>query len=75
MTPPGPTLGIGGLMQELLGCEWGRRISAPDDQEVCHERADQIVVLHEGDAEAGFKLCSRHRDRVMQETTTRETSG
>lgn len=60
-----------GVLQELLGCEWGRRIATPDDTEKCSDRAANIVVVHEGDAEASFKLCSRHRDRALAETTAR----
>jgi hypothetical protein len=59
------------IFQELVGCEWGRGVTTPDDREPCAERAIVIVVVHDGDAEAGFKLCSRHRDRIFQETTPR----
>jgi hypothetical protein len=32
----------------------------------------QIVVLHDGPREMAVKLCAKHRDRILQETTPRE---
>lgn len=60
------------LLQDLLGCVWGRFISTEDDSDVCGERAEQIVVLHDGDRECALKLCAKHRDRVFAETTPHE---
>lgn len=62
---------LGGLVKELLGCQWGRGISHPDDLLPCNEQAVQIVVLHDGDAEVGFKFCAKHRDLVLRETEAR----
>jgi hypothetical protein len=63
-----------GIVRELLGCEWGRALSTPDDTVPCEERAVGYVVVHDGDAEAAFKLCQRHHDRLSQETTPREVT-
>lgn len=63
---------MGGLIQELLGCQWGRGVSRDDDAQPCGERAVQIVVLHDGPSERAFKLCARHRDVVLSESTPRE---
>lgn len=63
-----------GILQALLGCEWGRSVKTPDDMEPCDQPAAQIVVVHQGDAEIGFRLCPRHRDRIFQETTPRVTT-
>lgn len=59
------------MIQALLGCSWGRRggISSRDDVEPCLERAAQIVVIHHGADEVEVRLCERHRDRVLSETT------
>lgn len=56
------------MVSHLLGCAWGRSISAPGDQERCNEQAKTIVILHDGNKTAEFKLCDKHRDRVFQET-------
>ncbi|HEX3539614.1 MAG TPA: hypothetical protein VHT75_04145 [Acidimicrobiales bacterium] len=56
------------LFQDLLGCQWGRRISLPDDSRPCAEQAVQIVVLHDGDDEVDFKLCAHHRELVKTHT-------
>lgn len=56
------------MVQELIGCAWGRRLGTPDDTEPCNEQAVQIVVLHDGGDEKAVKLCPKHRDRILQET-------
>jgi hypothetical protein len=56
----------------LLGCEWGRTVWTPDDTAECNERAEGYVVVHDGPKEAALKLCPKHRDRILQETTPRE---
>jgi hypothetical protein len=61
----------GGLIQELLGCQWGRGIARADDLEPCSQRAVQIVVLHQGEHQVSLKLCARHRDIVLEESTPR----
>lgn len=62
------------IFQELLGCQWGRDIATKDDSEPCSEQAVQIVVLHAGEHERGFKLCERHRDRILNETQLHEVA-
>lgn len=69
--PPRESCTYDRLLGELLGCEWGRGVATPDDTEPCSERAASIVVVHDGDAEASFKLCPGHRDRVLAETSAR----
>lgn len=63
-----PTV-LSDIIRELVGCEWGRNIRTADDDEPCNEQAHNIIVLHEGKASMPFKLCARHRDRVLAETT------
>lgn len=61
--------GVGAVVQALLGCAWGRQVSAPDDLEPCPNQATQIVVLHDGEGgERPFKLCAAHTGRVLAET-------
>lgn len=59
----GPTAG-----HTMLGCDWGTRVAAPDDREVCIRQARQIVVLHDGDDLTDVKVCLVHRDRLLAET-------
>jgi hypothetical protein len=62
-------LGVGDVVQSLLGCTWGRTIFPPEPTEACPERAAQIVVLHAPDGEQkSFKLCEAHSARVLAET-------
>ena len=62
------------ILQDLLGCQWGRRVKTPDDEAECQEQAVCMVVVHDGAAEMCFKLCERHHERVLQETTPRHTA-
>ena len=63
---------MAGLVGAMLGCEWGRRISDPREiAPACTERAVQSVVLHEGEVEAHYKLCAKHRDLVLKATDPR----
>lgn len=57
-----------GLVQELLGCQWGRAVSLPDDKEPCPRTAVGYVVLHDGPATLPLKLCDEHRKRIEEET-------
>jgi len=63
---------VAGLVGALLGCQWGSDIAHPDDLLPCSERAVQIVVLHDGPRKMAFKLCARHRDLALAESTARE---
>jgi hypothetical protein len=60
---------VSGMVQELLGCAWGRHIALPDDREPCQDQAVQIVVLHDGPKVRALELCARHRDLVLAGTT------
>lgn len=65
--------GIAPLVQTLLGCEWGRTVSTPDDREPCPEGAKQIVVVHPPggsleDVVATVRLCEKHLERLEEET-------
>jgi len=64
---------VEGHLRALFGCEWGHTVATPDDTEPCQGRAERIVVLHDGDEEAAFKLCPRHIERISQEATPRPT--
>lgn len=57
------------VVQQLLGCAWGRRVATPDDNEPCPDPAHRIVVVHDGPTEHELKLCPRHFSRVLDETT------
>ena len=62
------------ILQELLGCEWGRAVTTPDDEEACNEKAVTMVVVHEGPEDTAgrtLKLCARHLERIERETTPR----
>ncbi len=60
---------VGRALQELVGCSWGRSIWTNEDPALCHERSVQLMVLHDGHYEYGVKLCAKHRDAVLAETT------
>lgn len=60
---------IHSILHELLGCAWGRKIGLSNDTEPCGEKAVQIVVLYHGDKQFDVKLCAKHRDVVLAETT------
>lgn len=64
---------VGGPVQSLLGCAWGRTVSTPDDAAMCPFQAAQIVVVHNGDVSVDLKLCRRHVERLSRETTQRES--
>lgn len=63
---------VSDILQELLGCVWGREIMTPDDQEKCANQATSIVVIYNGPRECALKLCQLHKDRVLAETTPHE---
>lgn len=65
------------VVQQLLGCAWGRRVVTPDDNEPCPDRASRIVVVHDGPTAHELKLCPSHVSRVLDETTPRleDTNG
>lgn len=52
------------VIQGLLGCGWGRRVGTADDMAPCPERADRIVVLHDGPHEHEVRLCARHIEAI-----------
>ncbi len=64
---------VGGPIQSLLGCTWGRTVHTPDDAEPCPRQAVQIVVVHDGGASVDLRLCTRHVGRLSQETMPRES--
>ena len=66
-----PPASVQGMIEAMLDCEWGISISRPDDPLPCHEKAVQFVVLHDGPHSEGFKLCARHYDLVLDESTPR----
>lgn len=64
--------GAAETMHALLGCEFGHGgIAHRDDAKPCVEAAVQIVALHDGPREMHFKLCARHRELVLTESTPR----
>lgn len=63
------------LTEPLLGCDWGKSVMTPDDQEPCTDRAVQIIVVHNGPATRDLKLCAKHVERLSQETTPHGEGG
>lgn len=64
--------GASEAVHDLLGCAFGHgMIAHRDDMEPCDEAAVQIVALHDGPREMHFKLCGRHRDLILSESTPR----
>jgi hypothetical protein len=60
----GALLGADRVVQQLIGCAWGRVVSTDDDPEPCPDQAVAIVVL-----QFTLKLCTRHKERMDRETT------
>jgi hypothetical protein len=56
---------IGDLVQRLIGCAWGRALSAPDDNTPCPNQAVKIIVLHHKGDEMEVRLCEQHAGLVM----------
>jgi hypothetical protein len=65
-----------GLVIELLGCAWGRKIGSLQDEPPCDEPAAQIIALHPGggEREVHVKLCVHHVQVVTELTTPHEGS-
>lgn len=57
----------------LIGCDWGRKVSLPDDREVCTSQARRRLILH-GPAgeEYDLKACDQHADVLERETDPHE---
>lgn len=69
------------MIHELLGCEWGRTLWTPDDDNPCLAMAERVVVLHnphnvpnQPDG-AEVHLCVWHATRVCEEETTPHATG
>lgn len=62
------------MVQQLLGCEWGRSLGYDIDTTRCEDRATSIVALHApGQAEyVEVKLCDEHRAVVDCESDAHE---
>jgi hypothetical protein len=60
------------IVQELIGCAWGRKLASPDDAEPCDEQAVRIIVLHHDGEELEVRLCGRHADAVVELTDPHE---
>lgn len=64
-----------GLLEQLLGCDWGRVLWTPDDTEPCPERATRRICLHNPHRVPNqpdgleVKLCTWHATRVCEEET------
>lgn len=63
--------GAGAMVQELLGCAWGRKAWTKDDQEPCLEQAKGILVIHNPVGHGStldLKLCAKHYAFVLEAT-------
>lgn len=63
---------LGPLAIDLLGCDWGRKVSLPGDDIACWEKATRRVVLHDFDGcEIELKLCAAHFGAIEAQTDPR----
>lgn len=69
-----PVPALAEVAKQLLGCSWGRRLWSETDSALCDQKADRVIVLHEGDEELEVQLCQRHLD-VMDEWSTPHADG
>lgn len=53
---------------DLLGCDWGLRVSTKDERGICSRQAMRLVVVHDGPVQHELKLCDAHFDRVAELT-------
>jgi hypothetical protein len=49
-----PTLNA--IVDELIGCAWGRKVTTPDDPWPCPNQARTVVVVHDGEDQRELKL-------------------
>jgi hypothetical protein len=68
-----PTLDA--IVNALIGCAWGHTVETPDDPLPCRNQAVAIVVVHLVHEQRELKLCEKHRERLMAETTPHEGGG
>jgi hypothetical protein len=61
------------LVHQLLGCSWGHVVRTADDEQPCVDAAVRIVIVHDGPFAKDLRLCRRHLERVLAETTQRST--
>lgn len=67
--------GMAGYVHNLLCCDWGTRIGTEDHGQVCHNRAVQMVALHNEHGHTHeVKLCLPHLKFVNMESTPSEVS-
>lgn len=57
------------VLQQLLGCAWGRTVAMTGDAEPCPKRAERIVVFHAGETQVEARLCAHHLEIALRETT------
>jgi hypothetical protein len=64
------------IWQRLLGCAWGRDIVSNDDPDPCPEQAVVVIAVHPAAGDPRYvevRLCAKHRDIVLAESTPTET--
>ena len=60
---------MGGVVVDLLGCDYGRKVKVAGDDVQCWEKATRRMVIHDGHGnEIGLKFCPEHFGRVEAET-------
>lgn len=61
---------IGALIHELIGCDWGSKITAATDLSLCEVQAVQRLAFHDPAAGkvAVLKFCTKHL-RLAKEMT------
>lgn len=60
------------MIQDLIGCAWGRDVWLDDDPTPCPEQAASITVIHDQDKQIQLKLCPKHKSRILEETAEHE---
>jgi hypothetical protein len=51
------------LIHNLIGCDWGRKVTAAVDREPCEAQAARRVAIHQpggGEVVTVLQLCTRH---------------
>lgn len=57
--------------RELIGCDWGTKVSLPWDREVCARQARRRMVLHRPGGEFHLKVCDEHAAIIDEQTDPR----
>jgi hypothetical protein len=65
------------LIHNLIGCDWGRKVTAAVDLGLCETRAASRIAIHDpqsGEVVAFLQLCTQHL-ALMETQTNPHTDG